>query len=92
MFTVSALGLPLADSIQSGIHSVIGSELPEVWNSQISEGGEPTVRYSLGVQKTIIEGGGPWLSMQFSVNSEANIGFTTDASVGFGFRWGRVSH
>lgn len=90
VLTVGALGLPLADAVQSGIHSAIGSDLPEGWDNQISAGGEPTARYSVGVQKTLLEGGGPGLSTQFSVNSEATIGFTTDASVGFGVRWGRL--
>ncbi len=90
VLTVGALGLPLADTVQSGIHSAIGSEQPQGWDNQISHGGEPTARYSVGLQKTFIEGGGPGLSMQFSVNSEATVGFTTDASVGFGIRWGRL--
>ncbi len=90
VFTVGALGLPLADTVQSGIHNVIGSELPEGWDNQISDGGEPTARFSLSVQKTLLEGGGPGLSTQVSVSSEANIGFTTDAGVGWGVRWGRL--
>jgi len=90
VFTIGALGLPLADAVQSGIHSAIGSEQPEGWDNQISDGGEPTVRFSVGVQKTLIEGGGPGLSTQFSLNSEANIGFTTDVNVGFGLRWGAL--
>jgi len=88
VLTIGALGLPIADSIQSGIHSATGSDEPEGWDNQVSEGGEPTARYSLSVQKTLVEGGGPGLSTQFSINSEANIGFTTDASVGFGARFG----
>lgn len=91
VLTIGVLGLSLADSVQGGIHSTIGSIQPEGWDNQISAGGEPTARYSISVQKTLIEGGGPGLSTQFSVNSEANIGFTTDASVGFGMRWGRLS-
>jgi len=91
VFTVGALGLSLADSVQSGIHRAIGSALPEGWDNQISAGGEPTARFSLSVQKTLIEGGGPGLSTQLSINSEANLGFTTDASVGFGFRWGKLA-
>ncbi|MGQ7848325.1 lipid A deacylase LpxR family protein [Granulosicoccus sp. 3-233] len=90
VLTVGALGLPLADTVQSGIHRAIGSEQPQGWDNQISHGGEPTARYSVGLQKTLIEGGGPGLSTQFSVNSEATVGFTTDASVGFGIRWGRL--
>ena len=90
VLTIGALGLPIADSVQSGIHNVIGSELPEGWDNQISDGGEPTARFSLSVQKTLLEGGGPGLSTQFSVNSEANIGFTTDANIGWGVRWGKL--
>ena len=90
VLTFGFLGLGLADSVQSGIHSVIGSDEPEGWDNQISDGGEPTARYSFSVAKTLIEGGGPGLTTQFSINSEASIGFTTDASVGFGMRWGRL--
>lgn len=90
VLTIGALGLPLGEAVQSSIHNAIGSEQPEGWNNQISEGGELTARYTLGVQKTLIEGGGPGLSTQFSISSEASVGFTTDASVGFGVRWGRL--
>ncbi len=90
VLTFGLIGLGLADSVQSGIHTVIGSDEPEGWDNQISDGGEPTARYSFSVAKTLIEGGGPGLSTQFTVNSEASVGFTTDASVGFGMRWGRL--
>ena len=88
--TFGLLGLSLADSIQGGIHSVIGSDEPQGWDNQISEGGELTARYSLGVQKTLIEGLGPGFNTQFAINTEASVGFTTDASVGLGMRWGRL--
>ena len=90
VLTFGILGLGLADSVQGGIHSVIGSDQPEGWDNQISDGGEPTARYSFSIAKTLIEGGGPGLTTQFSVNAEGSVGFTTDASVGFGMRWGRL--
>ena len=68
VLTFGFLGLGLADSVQSGIHSVIGSDEPEGWDNQISDGGEPTARYSFSVAKTLIEGGGPGLTTQFSIN------------------------
>jgi hypothetical protein len=48
--TVGVLGLAAAESVQHALHSITGSTQPEGWSHQISDGGEPTARYSLARQ------------------------------------------
>lgn len=43
--TVGVLGLAAADDVQRVLHDVTGSVRPRGWSHQISDGGEPTVRY-----------------------------------------------
>ncbi len=90
--TLGVLGLSLGGKLQSAIHSVIGSEKPQGWKNQISAGGEPTLRYSMGMQQTVVNAKlGASTRHEVKLTSEANLGFTTDANVGFSYRFGRIS-
>jgi hypothetical protein len=47
--TLGVLGLPIADVVQSGIHSRSDRlTIPGGWHLQISDGGEPTGKYTFG--------------------------------------------
>lgn len=92
VLTVGMLGLPLAEDIQSALHDGTGSDTPMGWDNQISAGGEPTARYTIGVRKGITQSiNSNRLGYEINLTSEANIGFTTDANAGFNIRWGRLA-
>jgi hypothetical protein len=85
--TVGFLGLGAAESIQKGLHSPIGSTVPNGWQYQVSDGGEPTAMLSYAGQKNLSAD----ISNQFKLEYEANAGFITDMNAGFSWRWGRIS-
>jgi len=90
--TVGFLGLNIADDVQGLIHSAFGSDEPKGWGNQISAGGEPTAKYGVSCQKTYFQRAGHrGLRGEFKTSLEANIGFSTDATVGLSWRWGRIS-
>ncbi len=90
--TVGLLGLPWAEDIQSSIHDVTGGVKPLGWQHQISAGGELTVKYSLGLQKTLLLGSNSsGFGYEFKTTAEANIGYVSDIAGGFNWRWGRLN-
>lgn len=92
MLSAGLLGLALAGDIQNLAHDLVGEPRVEGWDNQISEGGEPTARYTVSVQRTVsrsVPGDVPGHDLKLT--AEGNIGFVTDARVGFNFRWGRIS-
>jgi hypothetical protein len=92
VLTVGFLGLKIAKGVQNTIHGAIGSEKAQGWQHQISAGGEPTARYMVGLQQTLLDSAlSKRLRHEFKVTAEADIGFTTGASVGFSYRLGRIA-
>ncbi len=89
--TLGLLGLPLTADFQKGFHSLIGSEEPEGWEHQISDGGEPTFRYSYAIQKLALSGAAGSTRYEVKPSFETGIGFITDANVSLSARWGRIS-
>ncbi|MFK7856869.1 MAG: lipid A-modifier LpxR family protein [Granulosicoccus sp.] len=91
-FTIGLLGLPLAEDIQSALHERTGSDTPKGWKNQISEGGEPTARYTIGVLKNILHfTNQDRLGFEINLTGEADIGFTTGAHAGINIRMGRLA-
>ncbi|MHB8814299.1 MAG: lipid A-modifier LpxR family protein [Steroidobacteraceae bacterium] len=88
--TVGVLGLAAADDVQRMLHDVTGSAQPKGWSHQVSDGGEPTARYSLGRQALLAKyGDGPWRG-DSKWTSAVSLGTVTEASVALNARWGRV--
>ena len=73
--TIGFLGLGVAESVQRGIHSSLGSQKPEGWRDQISDGGEPTAKYSLSFQKAAYQ-------RQYSNGLAQEINWTGKADLG----------
>ncbi len=90
-FTLGALGLQAAESLMRVMHRAVGDELPQGWDHQISEGGEPTFRYMQAKQ---------WLlgdhenrsaakpELKFTVSGSA--GYLTEGSIALSGRWGHI--
>jgi hypothetical protein len=88
--TVGVLGLAAADDVQRVLHDVTGSEQPKGWAHQVSDGGEPTARYSLARQALLAKyGDGRWRG-DSKWTSAISLGTVTEASVALSARWGRV--
>jgi hypothetical protein len=90
-FTVGGLGLQAAEALMRGMHRAVGDELPQGWEHQISEGGEPTFRYVqakqwlLGDPETRTSRTPEW---KFTASGSA--GYLTEGSLALSARWGRI--
>jgi hypothetical protein len=87
ILSIGLLGLDLAEDVQSGLHSITGSDVPNGWQYQVSSGGEPTAMLSYGVQHNIYSS----TSQQLKLEYEASLGFITDVNTGLSWRWGRIN-
>lgn len=92
-FTVGFLGLDVAKHLQRTIHEGLGlSEVPEGWDHQISDGGEPTLRATLGRQALLATGAAPrGTAYDIKWRAEGSLGYLTEASVALTGRWGRIA-
>ena len=86
--SIGALGLGATGDIQNAIHGVIGSERAEGWDNQISEGGEPTAKYSATYQRYWDTG---LDSLQATSAAGLSLGYITEAFVGSSIRTGAIS-
>jgi Outer membrane protein LpxR len=88
--TVGLLGLAAAYDVQKVLHDVTDSVQPKGWSHQISDGGEPTARYSLARQALLGRfGWGPWRG-DSKWTGAVSLGTVTEASVALDARWGRI--
>jgi len=86
--TLGALGLAIVGNGQNAVHKVIGSEHAEGWKHQVSEGGEPTARYTVARQKYLAISS-PNLEVKSTVQGSA--GYLTEARWSLSFRGGRIA-
>lgn len=86
--TLGALGLDVFKSGQNAIHKTIGSERAEGWGHQISEGGEPTVRYSAAYHQHL-DASQP--DRKFKVTYFGSVGYLTEFGAALVFRDGLIS-
>ncbi len=86
--TLGALGLAIVGNGQNAVHKVIGTEHAEGWRHQVSEGGEPTARYTVARQKYLAVSS-PNLEVKSTV--QASAGYLTEARWSLSFRGGRLA-
>ena len=90
-FTLGVLGAPLVGNGQKALHKALGSEEPVGWEHQISDGGEPTFRYSFARVRR------PWAGKLVGADGEmtttlrASVGYITEATYGLAARFGKFS-
>jgi hypothetical protein len=87
--TVGVLGLPLASELHDLVHDAVGSESPQGYKHQISEGGELTGRYTLARHHLWIAD--PSGSLDVKTTVQGSIGFLTEASAAVSMRVGRFN-
>ncbi|AKE52053.1 lipid A deacylase LpxR family protein [Kangiella geojedonensis] len=91
--TLGVLGTKLGSSIQKGIHKATGSESPTGWDHQISDGGEPTFKYSLSRQSLLASDFNASRNTEYEIkySASASVGYITEASVALSGRWGLIN-
>ena len=85
--TFGFMGLNIVGDIQDKIHSKIGSQRPQGWNSQISEGGEPTARYSVARQRLMYKSDS---GLEIKTTTQASVGYITEANWSLSLRVGDI--
>lgn len=85
--TIGVLGLDIVGDLQKGVHSITGSDQPKGWHNQISQGGEPTARYSVAREHLLYKNGS---SFEIKSTTQGSIGFITEASWSLSMRAGKI--
>ena len=87
-FTVGVYGLPVSGNIQNAIHQTIGNDKLKGWDNQISNGGEPTLRYELAYQQNIVPLS-DIIELKHSIGG--SFGYVTQANWGLSMRAGKIN-
>lgn len=86
--TIGVLGLDVFKSGQNAIHKVIGSERARGWGHQISNGGEPTLRFSTAYHQ-YLNASRP--DQKFKVTYFGSVGYLTEFGAALVYRGGLIS-
>ena len=86
--TVGVLGLDVFKSGQNAVHKVVGSDRANGWDHQVSNGGEPTFRYSAAYHQYLDESRP---DQQFKVTYFGSVGYLTEFGAALVFRDGLIS-
>jgi len=86
-FTFGFMGLNMVGDIQDWVHSKIGAQQPQGWNSQISEGGEPTARYSVAGQRLMYKSDS---GLEIKTTTQGSVGYITEATWSLSLRVGDI--
>ncbi len=87
-FTVGILGLDIVGDLQNEVHAIVGSEQAQGWRNQISDGGEPTARYSVARQRLWTSG---FSNVEIKTSVQASVGYLTELSYGVSVRVGHIA-
>lgn len=93
--TFGVLGLELGEKFQAEVHRHFAqNRIPEGWEHQISDGGEPTVKYQYQKRKLIPSLAtfelGKGKSYDVSYRYKVEAGYYTGAAAGIDFRYGKI--
>lgn len=90
-FTMGVLGSPIVASGQKKIHRAIGANEPVGWEHQISNGGEPTFRYSFARVRRSWAGELAGADGEMTSTLYASVGYLTEVTYGVATRFGQFS-
>lgn len=85
--TIGVMGLDIVGDIQNEVHSVLDGDQVEGWDNQISDGGEPTARYSLSRQSLLHKSGS---GTEIKNTLQGSVGYITEASWSLSLRTGKI--
>ena len=87
-FTVGVLGLDIVGDLQNEVHAIVGSDEAKGWRNQISDGGEPTARYSVARQRLWSSGHS---NVEIKTSVQGSVGYLTELSYGVSVRVGHIA-
>ena len=89
-FALGVLGLDAAKASQRALHEALGADKPAGWNHQISDGGEPTARYTAArlKRRAAISRYGTQFELMDSIAVSA--GYITEVNAAWTLRWGAI--
>lgn len=92
-FTIGLLGTGLGKNLHRGFHRLIGSDLPNGYDHQISEGGEPTLKYTVRRQALVLDSSDALLGQRADLKwgVEGSLGYITEAALMVSGRLGKFS-
>ena len=85
--TLGILGLDIVGDLQENVHSITGSDQPQGWDNQISEGGELTARYSVARQHLLHKSGS---GLEIKTTTLGSVGYLTEVSWSLSLRAGKI--
>jgi hypothetical protein len=85
--SVGVLGLNFVGSLQQSFHSLTDSSEAKGWRHQISDGGEPTAKYSIARQKFWSPTNRHW---EVKTTAQVSLGYLTEMSYGLSIRAGDI--
>lgn len=88
--TIGVLGLDLIGDLQTDLHRAIGSKAPQGWEKQISDGGEPTFRYSIARTTRNWSGNVGGVHGESTTAMRASVGYLTQLTFGMATRFGEI--
>ena len=89
-FTVGVLGMPWVEHLHRSVHGAVGSQPPKGYDHQISEGGEPTLRYAVSRYRLLDSGSYRERPYHLRLGLSGSVGYLTEASADLAFRWGSL--
>jgi hypothetical protein len=91
-FSVGVLGTRAVPEFQDQFHGAIGAQKPKGWDHQISDGGEPTFRYTV-TRQDLQRAANTGASTRYEIKSAVagSVGYLTEASTALSIRWGRIN-
>jgi hypothetical protein len=88
--TLGVLGAPIVGSAHRALHRATGSEEPQGWQNQISDGGEPTLRYAFARVRRSWHGVLGGSAGELTTTWRASVGYLTELSFGVATRFGEI--
>ncbi|QGX40902.1 lipid A deacylase LpxR family protein [Permianibacter aggregans] len=88
--TVGLLGLELIGELQTDLHKAFGATEPQGWDNQISNGGEPTFRYSVARTARNWSGSFAGFEGESTTALRASAGYLTQLTFGMATRVGEI--
>lgn len=87
--TIGVLGLSVTEQLHNAVHEIVGSERPRGYDHQISDGGEPTARYTLARHYLWVAN--PSATLDVKTTVQGSVGYLTEGSAAISIRAGRFS-
>lgn len=88
---VGLLGLGVAEGVARLIHSALNLQHARGWDQQISDGGEPTFRYTLAKLNLLASGNTEQRrSYEVKNSGSLSVGYLTEATASLSMRWGKI--